>query len=350
MQTMSAILKRIGHFLLIIFAGVVSFLVPDLFSSCERFDYERVIIIETGPVIDISCISAEISGQLIDLGESDIIQHGHCWSEDANPTKDGSNISSLGSISSRGSFTSEITGLLPDTKYYVRAYATNSKGITTYGDTKSFATNADNSPKANFTASATAISIGQSVYFYDQSDNAPASWLWSFGDGESSTEQNPVHVFETTGNYTVELKASNDCGAHTASKPGYIKVQERFRDYRDGHVYRWVTIGNQVWMAENLAYLPDINPPEDYSPTIPLNYVYDYYDYNTDEAKALSNYSTYGVLYNWTAAMNGSSASSANPSGVQGICPEGWHLPSDDEWFDLIFYVGGNLEDPLEQS
>jgi uncharacterized protein (TIGR02145 family) len=49
---------------------------------------------------------------------------------------------------------------------------------------------------------------------------------------------------------------------------------------------------------------------------------------------------TYGYLYTWTAAMHGSPSSQASPSGVQGVCPEGWHLPSDAEWSQLLEYVG----------
>src|SRR5690606_15049986 len=59
-------------------------------------------------------------------------------------------------------------------------------------------------------------------------------------------------------------------------------------------------------------------------------------------AKATSNYETYGVLYNWTAVMAGSASSTANPSGVQGVCPTGWHLPSDAEWTELSDSLGGS--------
>ena len=50
--------------------------------------------------------------------------------------------------------------------------------------------------------------------------------------------------------------------------------------------------------------------------------------------------STYGLLYNWKAVMRNSSSSSANPSGVQGICPNGWHVPSDAEWKQMEMAVG----------
>ncbi|MBQ5524527.1 MAG: hypothetical protein IIT93_03310, partial [Paludibacteraceae bacterium] len=58
------------------------------------------------------------------------------------------------------------------------------------------------------------------------------------------------------------------------------------------------------------------------------------YRYNPNDD--VDNVATYGYLYNWTAVMNGESSSASTPSGVQGICPNGWHLPSDDEWKALL--------------
>jgi uncharacterized protein (TIGR02145 family) len=69
--------------------------------------------------------------------------------------------------------------------------------------------------------------------------------------------------------------------------------------------------------------------------------VYGYNGTVVADAKATVNYPTYGVLYNWPAAMNGATSSTANPSGVQGVCPTGWHLPSNAEWIELIDYLGG---------
>jgi len=117
-----------------------------------------------------------------------------------------------------------------------------------------------------------------------------------------------------------------------------------FTDSRDGKVYKTVTIGEQVWMAENLAYLPSVVGPATESTTEPHYYVYGYIDDTPTvaAAKATANYTTYGVLYNWTAAMNGAASSSSNPSGVQGVCPPGWHLPSDAEWTELETYLANN--------
>lgn len=52
----------------------------------------------------------------------------------------------------------------------------------------------------------------------------------------------------------------------------------------------------------------------------------------------------HGYLYNWRAVMHNSSSSQANPSGVQGVCPTGWHVPSDAEWTELETYVGGQSQ------
>lgn len=114
-----------------------------------------------------------------------------------------------------------------------------------------------------------------------------------------------------------------------------------FTDSRDGKVYKPVTIGTQVWMAENLAYLPSVASPDTGSQTKPYYYVYGYNGTNVTEAKATSNYAAYGVLYNWSAAMAATASSSANPNRVQGSCPSGWHLPSAEEWALLTNYLGG---------
>ncbi len=92
----------------------------------------------------------------------------------------------------------------------------------------------------------------------------------------------------------------------------------------DGNIYNTVQIGSQCWMRENLRTTR-------YSDCTPVagRYAPD------DEA----NVPAYGYLYNWAAVMNGAPSSSANPSGVQGVCPDGWHVPSDAEWTQLTDHV-----------
>jgi len=99
-----------------------------------------------------------------------------------------------------------------------------------------------------------------------------------------------------------------------------------FKDSRDGKIYKTVTIGEQTWMAENLAYLPRVVGPKTGSNTAPYYYVYGYDGTDVAAAKATKNYQIYGVLYNWPASMNGGASSGTNPSDIQGVCPTGWHL------------------------
>ena len=71
-------------------------------------------------------------------------------------------------------------------------------------------------PVAAFTVSATTTCTGN-VQFTDASQNAPTSWLWTFGDGTTSTLQNPAHLYTTAGNYAVTLKATNAAGNTTSA-------------------------------------------------------------------------------------------------------------------------------------
>lgn len=106
-------------------------------------------------------------------------------------------------------------------------------------------------------------------------------------------------------------------------------------DY-DGNTYCTVQIGRQCWMAENLrtkSYADGTSIPKGSSESETTAY-WCYPDGNSGNA------SQYGLLYNWKAVMRNASSSSSNPSGVQGICPKGWHVPSDAEWTQLENYVG----------
>lgn len=94
---------------------------------------------------------------------------------------------------------------------------------------------------------------------------------------------------------------------------------------KSGRVYKTVEINGEIWMAENLAYLPSVYTKTDKSAD-PRFYVYDYNGNVVSEAVETDNYKTYGVLYNYQAAIES--------------CPEGWHLPSDKEWRELEIYMG----------
>lgn len=103
----------------------------------------------------------------------------------------------------------------------------------------------------------------------------------------------------------------------------------------DGNTYNTVLIGEQCWMKENLKTTKYAdNTPIENGNTPSIDVAYWYYPDSVETNKA-----TYGLLYNWKAVMGNATASEANPSGVQGICPTGWHVPSDAEWIQLTEYV-----------
>ena len=105
--------------------------------------------------------------------------------------------------------------------------------------------------------------------------------------------------------------------------------ENHFCDNRDSSLYRHVTIGAQIWMAENLNYKTDSSWCGGGS------------DKNEGDC------SKYGRLYTWSAAVGKSEADCGNGhtcglSGrVRGVCPEGWHLPDTTEWSKLFTAVGG---------
>ncbi|MCX6285409.1 MAG: T9SS type A sorting domain-containing protein [Bacteroidetes bacterium] len=100
----------------------------------------------------------------------------------------------------------------------------------------------------------------------------------------------------------------------------------------DGKNYAVVKIGNQTWMAENLAWLPSVKPSSKGSDSLKFYYVYGYEDSIVAASKNTENYKRYGVLYNWPAAMNAPGKKLQSGNSAQDVCPSGWHLPYDEDW------------------
>jgi uncharacterized protein (TIGR02145 family) len=131
------------------------------------------------------------------------------------------------------------------------------------------------------------------------------------------------------GRYYYIAYAENEAGRSYGEPVSFqpLVAENMFVDQRDQKAYEWVNIGPQVWMAENLAWLPEIKNSYNSSATDPFYYVYNYFGFNLDEARSNPNFDTYGVLYNYPAAVE--------------ACPEGWRLPTLDEQRSLVDYIGG---------
>jgi uncharacterized protein (TIGR02145 family)/uncharacterized repeat protein (TIGR02543 family) len=131
-----------------------------------------------------------------------------------------------------------------------------------------------------------------------------------------------VSVF-CTATYYYRVKATDACGTSDYSATVSVTATATLTDI-DGNVYNTVQIGNQCWMAENLKATRDT------ASTPIVRYCH---NNNPDYCN------WYGGLYTWNTLMNGAGSSSNNPSGVQGICPSGWHVPSNPEFTQLRNYV-----------
>jgi uncharacterized protein (TIGR02145 family) len=150
-----------------------------------------------------------------------------------------------------------------------------------------------------------------------QAVNEDGKWNANWEITVSAVEADKYYVYTDT----LDIYSYCCSGVYSILVSGKATpTKTSFTDERDGNEYKKVTIGKQTWMAENLSY-------NTISGTI-------CYDYSADSCEK------YGRLYRWNTVMNGESGSSANPSGVQGICPAGWHIPSLQEWDELTDYVG----------
>jgi len=123
----------------------------------------------------------------------------------------------------------------------------------------------------------------------------------------------------------------------TAERLFNIAIPEPFRfiDSRDNREYQAVRISSQIWMAENLAYIPHVTPSFEQGGI----WVYDYSGFDPGTARLTDNYKKFGCLYDWPTAI-----SDLHGNGKD-ICPPGWHLPEDAEWKNMELALG---MDPAE--
>ena len=194
----------------------------------------------------------------------------------------------------------------------------------------------------------------------DKEESSSSSVILSSSEGSSdSLSSDSKSNSSSEGSLTESSSSSADevnCSALLEGETGWswdVPKECRFNpdidygtmtDERDGQKYKTVKIGDQTWMAENLNFDPGQGGSGE-----------DKYDWSwcyNDEPK---NCAVGGRLYTWAAAIDsvklandadnpqncGYGKSCTLPDKVQGICPEGWHLPNNAEWNSLFTAVGG---------
>ena len=98
----------------------------------------------------------------------------------------------------------------------------------------------------------------------------------------------------------------------------------------EGYWYNTTSIGGQCWFSENVRYLPEVSPSAEGSDAVPHAYVYAYEGFDIESAKNTLNYHQFGVLYNFRAVEQ------------WGLCPIGWHVPTDAEWTAMTSSLGSD--------
>ena len=295
-----------------------------------------LISVTTYSATDITQNSATSGGNVTDDGGFTVTAKGVCWSTSQNPTindnhtVDGSGI---------GTFVSYLTGLSENTTYYVRAYGTNSVG-TSYGNQISFITlsllsvntysvtnitqnsatsggNVTNDGGSTVTAKGVCWSISQNPTINDN-HTVDGSGLGTFISYLTGLSENTTYYERAYAINSTDTAYGNEVVFSTTQTGGLPCPGIPTVTY-EGQVYNTVLIGNQCWFKENLNVGILING----SMNMSNNGKIEKYCYENDPV----NCEFYGGLYQWNEIMEYTTT-----PGMQGICPAGWHIPTDDEW------------------
>ena len=325
------------------------------------------IVVETGAIGEIGPTHCEVSGEIYEIGLDGIQQHGFVWSENPDPILETGEVIQLGTTYGAVTFSSTIRNLAPNTTYYVKAFASNGSQ-TGYGGEKEFVTSSPTIPSV-YTSQAyevgpySAVS-GGAILTDGGSRITSRGVCWSTrpptinddcttdGTGSGSFESELTQLEPYTV-YFIRAYATNSLGTAYGETFGLITLWDNSPvEDIDGNQYATFQLGDQVWMAENLKVIH-------YSDGTPIDHVESTEEWLglEKDSKAYASYDnsdldfvTYGALYTWSAAMNGSASSDEYPGEVQGVCPAGWHLPSDSEWKQLEYDLGMNELDVRDKE
>lgn len=287
-------------------------------------------------VSNITRNTAVSGGNITNSGGATVTSRGVCWGTSSGPVSTGPHTTDG---EGTGTFSSNLTGLNPNTTYYVRAYATNSAG-TAYGNEMSFPTEPVSAPTLS-TSGATDITLttavaGGTIISDNGAEIIERGVCWnttgnpsisgphtSNGTGIGSFTVNIEELSAGT-IYYVRAYARNSVGTAYGDQ---ILFSTSISDI-ENNVYKTVAIGSQLWMKSDLKttrfsdnlFIPNITESSVW--TTITSPAYCWYD-NTP-----SYGSTYGILYNWYAVE------------TDKLCPLGWHVPTDEEYNTMEQYLG----------
>lgn len=304
--------------------------------SCKKESAPGVITYE---IRNIGTTGATAGSKVTDEGSGPVTARGVCWSTEASPAiSDSKSADGKGT----GTFVSQLSGLLPATTYYVRAYALNSSGAG-YGEVISFKTGG-NAPSAT-TLPPLFVSNDESVlaasvnpYFLNSEVSFEYGETTSYGNSVSYPG-NPVTYdhkvaarisgLKPAKKYHFRVKAVNSLGTSHGEDLTF-NTNQPLSDI-DGNSYNTITIGSQTWTSRNLATtrfsdgteIPLVDTDSTWAGLQSPGLCW----YNNDESQSEGNF---GALYNWYAADRGN------------LCPSGYHVPTYEEWIALMIFLDGS--------
>jgi uncharacterized protein (TIGR02145 family) len=303
-----------------------------LFIACKKDKKQTLAKVTTTAVSSVTSTGVQTGGNITDDGGSEITYRGVCWAAHSNPTLSDS-VTHDGA--GNGSFTSTLTNLRPNATYYVKAYAINASG-TAYGSEISFTTS-QGMPAITTNAVTDIVPLGAKSGGIISSDGGAAVTARGIVWG---TSPNPtLSNFKTTdgtgaGSFTstmsalasqtvyyVRAYATNSFGTAYGNQVQFTSASANTVTDLEGHIYQYVTLCGKSWMAESLRSTkyrngdPIVNGSTgfDWANSTTGAYVYPNGEVNKVDS--------FGLLYNVFAVND-----------ARGICPTGWHVPSDDEW------------------
>ncbi len=311
------------------------------YYSCKKDEVYKAANVQTGDITEITFNSARVAGSISDLG-SGIDEHGHCWSINPEPTTSDFK-TSLGAPAI-GSFSSEMVNLESGIEYYVRAYVIQGEE-TVYGSIKNFKALSGipelTTSEVSIKTFKSVVSGGEVSMDIDEAVTARGvCWNTSgnptidddFSSDSQGTgsfisllddlEENTKYYLRAYGTSSYGTGYGNEVEFEIVIAPG-----EDLTDSRNGKIYKTAQIGTQLWMAENLNYGIVIHDSVDATD----NAIVEMYYY--DNSDSLGN--IYGGLYLWDEMMQYTTTVS-----TQGVCPDGWHLSSDEEWMKMESFLG----------
>ena len=326
--------------------GLISILLlPFLLVCCKKSDNgtaSSVPTVTTQPPTAVTDTSASVGGFISTDGGLTIIERGICYSKNQNPTISDNTIKGGSGI---GSYLCSITGLVPGTPYYVRAYALNSMG-TGYGNQVNFTTAARTAPtvetdsvssitqtgaicSSKVTSEGSAPVTARGVCWGTSHSPAVAGSHSMDGSGSGAFTSNLTGLTHGT-QYYIRSYATNTVGTSYGNEIGFITQKPQTVTDIDGNIYHVITLGTQTWMAENLktthfndgTSIPLVTDATAWGSLAGPGYCW----YDNDQT---GNKDTYGGMYNFYAATSGN------------LAPVGWHVPTDDDWTVLTDYLGG---------